>query len=92
MRTSILSILIALTVVIAGPIAFAGQDQVEDQVTESAETLTETQEAGETPEAADTLAAEAIEDCTNNADDDGDERIDCEDIDCVEDANCKGGY
>ncbi|GJM14750.1 MAG: hypothetical protein DHS20C13_00770 [Thermodesulfobacteriota bacterium] len=92
MRTSILSILIALTVVIAGPLAFAGQDQVEDQVTQSTETLTETQEAVDMSETADKLAAEATEDCSNNADDDGDERIDCEDTDCVEDPNCKGGY
>jgi len=92
MRTSILSILIALTVIIAGPLAFAGQDQVEDQVTQSTETLTETQEAVDMSETADKLAAEATEDCTNSADDDGDERIDCEDTDCVEDPNCKGGY
>ncbi len=92
MRTSILSILIALTVIIAGPLAFAGQDQVEDQVTQSTETLTETQEAVEMPESADKLAAEAKEDCANGVDDDGDERIDCEDTDCVEDPNCKGGY
>jgi len=92
MRTSILSILIALTVVIAGPLAFAGQDQVEDQVTQSTETLAETQEAVDMSETADKLAAEATEDCTNSADDDGDERIDCEDTDCVEDPNCKGGY
>ncbi len=41
MRTSILSILIALTVVIAGPLAFAAQE------TESLETLSETAEVTE---------------------------------------------
>ncbi|MEK6224404.1 MAG: hypothetical protein N2A97_06040, partial [Thermodesulfobacteriales bacterium] len=63
-----------------------------EQVTKSAETLTETSEAVEMTEVTDQLAAEASEDCTNSADDDGDERIDCEDTDCVEDPNCKGGY
>ena len=88
MRISILSILIALTVIMAGPLAFAGQEQV----TKSAETLTETSEAVEMTEVTDQLAAEASEDCTNSVDDDGDERIDCEDTDCVEYPNCKGGY
>lgn len=92
MRTSILSILIALTVVIEGPLAFAGQDQVEDQVTQSTETLTETQEAVDMSETTDKLAGEAKEDSSNRANDDGDERIDFEDTDCVEDPNCKGGY
>ena len=95
MRTSTLSILIALTVIIAGPLAFAGQEQVEDQVTESTETIETTTEASEPSnisEVIDSLSAEATEDCTNSADDDGDERIDCEDTDCVEDPNCKGGY
>jgi hypothetical protein len=92
MRTSILSILIALTVIMAGPLAFAGQNQAQEQVTKSAETLTETSETVEMTEVTDQLAAEASEDCTNSADDDGDERIDCEDTDCVEYPNCKGGY
>ena len=39
-----------------------------------------------------TQIVEAVEDCANSIDDDGDERIDCEDTDCVEDINCKGGY
>ncbi|MEM7008155.1 MAG: hypothetical protein AAF462_03390 [Thermodesulfobacteriota bacterium] len=86
MRTSILSILIALAVVIAGPLAFAGQDQAAEQ---SAETVTEVTDSVDAPIVAD---KEAKEDCSNNADDDGDARIDCEDTDCVEDPNCKGGY
>jgi len=92
MRTSIFSILIALTVIIAGPLAFAGQDQVDDQVTEATETITETSEPSNISEVIDSIAAEAKEDCANTADDDGDEKIDCEDTDCVEDPNCKGGY
>lgn len=92
MRTLILSILIALTVLIAGPLAFAGQDQVQEQVTESTEVVTEVNEPSNISEVIDSLSAEATEDCSNKADDDGDERVDCEDTDCVEDPNCKGGY
>lgn len=95
MRTSILSILIALTVIVAGPLAFAGQDQTQDQVTETTESIETTSEASEpsnVSEVIESLSAEATEDCSNNADDDGDERIDCEDTDCVEDPNCKGDY
>ena len=92
MRTSIFSILIALTVIIAGPLAFAGQDQVDDQVTEATETITETSEPSNISEVIDSIAAETKEDCANTADDDGYEKIDCEDTDCVEDPNCKGGY
>lgn len=95
MRTSIFSILIALTVLIAGPLAFAGQDQVEDQVTETTETIettTEVSEPSNIAEVIDSLSAEAKEDCANNTDDDGDEKIDCDDTDCVEDPNCKSGY
>jgi len=93
MRTSILSILIALTVVVAGPLAFAGQDQVTEQETVISETLSETAEANEISEVADKMDAEgAKEDCTNSAEDDGDTKIDCEDSDCAEDPGCKDGY
>ena len=93
MRISILSILIALTVVIAGPLAFAGQDQVTEQETVASETLTETVEVNEMSEVADKMDTDgAKEDCTNSADDDGDTIIDCEDSDCAEDPGCKDGY
>jgi len=93
MRISILSILIALTVVMAGPLAFAGQDQITEQETVNTETLTENVDAVDTSAVADKIGAEdAKEDCTNSADDDGDTKIDCEDADCAEDPNCKGGY
>jgi len=92
MRASIFSILLALTVIMAGPLAFAGQHQSADQATESTETTMEDTEPSNISEVIESLAAEAQEDCTNSADDDGDERIDCEDTDCVEDPNCKGGY
>lgn len=92
MRISLLSILIALTVIMAGPLAFAGQDQAQEQVTESTETLTDTNEPSNVSEVIDSLSAEATEDCSNGADDDGDEKIDCDDTDCAEDPNCKGGY
>ena len=93
MRTSILSILIALTVVIAGPLAFAGQDQVTEQETVASETLSETAEVTEMAEVADKMDTEgAKEDCTNSADDDGDTQIDCEDADCAEAPGCKGSY
>ena len=85
MRISILSILIALAVVIAGPIAFAGQDQTAEQETATSETITETVEVEE-------VAEGTKEDCANGADDDGDSKVDCDDADCAEDANCKGGY
>ena len=89
MRTSILSILIALMLVVAAPLAFAGQDEAAEQETVTTETVEETVETADTPKVAD---SDAKEDCTNNADDDGDARIDCEDTDCVEDPACKGGY
>jgi len=95
MRTSIFSIFIALTVIIAGPLAFAGQDQTQDQVietTEKIETTTEASEPSNVSEVIESLSAASTEDCTNSVDDDGDERIDCEDTDCAEDPNCKGGY
>ena len=84
-RTSVLSILIALTVIIAGPLAFAGQDQVEDQVTETTETIETTTEASEPSnisEVSDSLSAESTEDCTNNADDAAAEKIGCDEPDC----------
>jgi hypothetical protein len=90
MRISILSILIALTVVVAGPLAFAGQDQITEQETVTSETLSEIAEVNEMSEVADTEVAK--EDCTNNVDDDGDTKIDCDDSDCAEDPGCKGGY
>ena len=86
MRTSILSILIALAVVVAGPLAFAGQDEVSEKETVTTETVVETVDSPTIAE------SDAKEDCTNNADDDGDSRIDCEDTDCAEDPACKGGY
>ena len=93
MRTSILSILIALTVVVAGPLAFAEQDQIAEQETVASETLSETVEVTEMSEVADKMDTEGVtEDCTNSADDDGDAKIDCEDADCAEDPNCKSGY
>ncbi len=46
----------------------------------------------ETVDAPTIAEGDAKEDCTNNADDDGDARIDCEDTDFVEDPACKGGY
>ncbi len=70
MRISIFSILIALTVVVAGPLAFAGQDQITEQETVTSETLSEIAEVREMSEVADTEVAK--EDCTNNVDDDGD--------------------
>ena len=85
MRTSILSILIALMLVVAAPLAFAGSDGAAEE-TVTTETVVETVD---TPTIAE---GDAKEDCTNNADDDGDSRIDCEDTDCVEDPACKGGY
>jgi len=88
MRTSIFSILLALTVIMAGPLMFAGQDQT----TENTETTMEDSGPSNISEVIESLAAEAQEDCTNSADDDGDERVDCEDTDCVDDPNCKGGY
>ncbi len=92
MRTSILSILIALTVVVAGPLAFAAGDQNTDQETVS-ETLSETVVVTEVSEAAENMETEgAKEDCTNSVDDDGDTIIDCEDSDCAEDPGCKDGY
>ena len=93
MRISILSILIALTVVVAGPLAFAAQDQNTDQETLSSEALSETVEVTEVSEAAEKIDNEgATEDCTNNADDDGDTVVDCEDSDCAEDPGCNNGY
>jgi hypothetical protein len=90
MRTSIFSILLALTVIMAGPIAFAGQDQSAEHATESTQTTMEDSGPSNISEVIESLAAEAQEDCTNSADDDGDEQIDCEDTDCVDDPNCKG--
>ncbi len=90
MRISILSILIALTVVVAGPLAFAGQDQITEQETVTSETLSEIAEVNEMSEVADTEVAK--EDCTNNVDDDGDTKIDCDDTDCAESPNCRSGY
>lgn len=84
MKTSIFSILLALTVMVAGPLAFADQGLTDDQSDQNVEAVEETTEVIET--------TETIEDCTNSLDDDGDQRIDCEDTDCVEDSNCKGGY
>jgi len=93
MRTSILSILIALAVVVAGPLAFAGQDQVTEQEIVTSETLSETVEVNELSEVADKMDAEETkEDCTNGADDDGDTKIDCDDTDCAESPNCRSGY
>lgn len=92
MRTSIFSILLALTVIMAGPLAFAGQDQSSEQATESTETTMVDSGPSNIAEVIESLAAEAQEDFTNSADDDGDERVDCEDTDCVDDTNCKGGY
>ncbi len=90
MRISILSILIALTVVVTGPLAFAGQDQITELETVTSETLSEIAEVNEMSEVTDTEVAK--EDCTNNVDDDGDTKIDCDDSDCAEDPGCKGGY
>ena len=93
MRISILSILIALAVVVAGPLAFAGQDQVTEQEIVTPETLSETVEVNELSEVADKMDAEETkEDCTNGADDDGDTKIDCDDTDCAESPNCRSGY
>ena len=93
MRISILSILIALTVVVTAPLAFAGQDQVTEQETVTSETLSDTAEVNEISEVADKVDAEAAkEDCTNSIDDDGDTKIDCEDTDCADDPGCKSGY
>ena len=93
MRTSIFSILIALTVIVAAPLVFAGQDQITEQETVASETLSETVEVTEMSEVADKMDTEgAKEDCTNSVDDDGDTKIDCEDTDCAEDPGCKGGY
>lgn len=93
MRTSILSILIVLTVVVAAPLAFAEQDKITEQETVASETLGETAEVTEMSEVADKMDTEgAKEDCTNSVDDDGDTKIDCEDTDCAEDPGCKGGY
>ena len=93
MRTSIFSILIALTVIVVAPLVFAGQDQIAEQETVVSETLSETVEVTEMSEVADQMDTEgAKEDCTNGADDDGDTKIDCEDTDCAEDPGCKSGY
>jgi hypothetical protein len=37
-------------------------------------------------------AEDAKEDCANGADDDGDEKVDCDDSDCAGDPACKSGY
>ncbi len=93
MRTSIFSILIALTVIVAAPLVFAEQGQITEQETVASETLGETAEVTEMSEVADKMDTEgAKKDCTNGADDDGDTKIDCEDTDCAEDPGCIGGY
>lgn len=89
MRISILSIFLALVVAVAGPLAFAEPEAAQDQVTEqetapSAEALTESSDTS-------VEVVEAKEDCTNGADDDGDEKIDCEDADCAGDPGCTSG-
>ncbi len=108
MRISILSLFLALAVVVAGPLAFAGSDVIEEQVTEqetapgpealeevadttAEETQTVVQEkVDETQEAI--VVEAAAEDCANGADDDGDEKVDCDDSDCAGDPGCKSGY
>lgn len=96
MRISILSILLVLVMAIAGPLAFAETDALQDQVAEqgtepSSEALTEA--PGTAVEIMESVDAEgAKEDCANGADDDGDEKIDCEDPDCAGEAGCKSGY
>ncbi len=89
MRTSIFSILLALTLVIAAPLAFSAEDQVAEQGVVETETVVEEVESVDKPEVAE---SETKEYCTNNADDDGDSKVDCDDADCADDPGCKGGY
>ena len=110
MRISILSLLLALAVVVAGPLAFAETDVIEEQVTEQEtapgpealeeaadttveETQTVVQEKVDSMQEAIVVEAEAAsEDCANGVDDDGDEKVDCDDSDCAGDPGCKSGY
>ena len=101
MRISILSLFLAIAVAVAAPLAFAddaadkqamGPEQVtetveaaaQDTQTAAEETVVETQET--------IIEAEAGEDCANGADDDGDQKVDCDDSDCAGDPGCKSGY
>ncbi len=109
MRISIFSLFLALAVAVAGPLAFAETDVIEEQVTEQEqvpgpealneaagtavdETQTVVQEKVVEMQEAIVEADAAKEDCTNGVDDDGDEKIDCDDSDCAGDPGCKSGY
>ena len=108
MRISILSLFLALAVAVAGPLAYADNDVIEEQVTEQETvpgpkaledaadtTVEETQSAVQekVEEVQEAIVVEAAaEDCANGADDDGDEKVDCDDSDCAGDPNCKSGY
>lgn len=108
MRISILSLFLALAVAVAGPLALAETDVIEEQVTEQETapgpkaleeaadtTVEETQSAVQekVEEVQESIVVEAAaEDCANGADDDGDEKVDCDDPDCANDPSCKSGY
>ena len=92
MKTSVFSVLIVLTLLIAGPLAFSGQDQAKEEVIERTETITETSEPSNISEVIESIAAETKEKCFNSKDDNFDEKIDCEDTDCVKDPGCTVGY
>lgn len=101
MRISILSLFLAVAVAFGGQFALADEAAEKDmmgpeQLTETVEnTVEETQSAAEETvvETGETIIeAEASEDCTNGADDDGDQKVDCDDEDCAADPGCKSGY
>lgn len=109
MRISIFSLFLALAVAVAGPLAFAETDVIEEQVTEQEavpgpdalsetadtavdETQTVVQEKVVDMQEAIVEADASKEDCANGADDDGDEKVDCDDSDCAGDPGCKSGY
>jgi len=109
MRISILSLFLAIAVALAGPLAFAETDVIEEQVTEQEtapgpealnesadtavdETQTVVQEKVVEMREAVVEAGTPKEDCANGADDDGDEKVDCDDSDCAGDPGCKSGY
>ena len=102
MRISILSLFLAVTVAFAGPLAFAGETAVEqtgqaeemigpEAMSEVSETETVVQE--KVAEASDQVVESDAsgEDCSNSADDDGDEKVDCDDEDCAADPGCQSG-
>ena len=101
MRISILSLFLAVALALGGQLALADEASQKEmmgpeQLTETVEnTVEDTQTAAEET-VVDTeeviIEAEAGEDCANGADDDGDQKVDCDDEDCAGDPGCKSGY